>query len=269
MDLSQTLPREAAPRQGACVRARILALPASALLLVAASAPAQAHHRGFAPPPTSWWNPLVVGCAFVLLGVEAWAQRAMARSSVGTEPGAPAVPGVAGRLWTWLPLLLLVLVGAGHATATWTGPASLVRYYAAGREPDDALAIEVRARQFEWAFDYGARGAVSRTELHVPADTPVRLRLTSSDTLHSFEVPQWGLKRDLIPGAAATVTFRPLQQGRYPVYCAVLCGKGSSEMEAVLVVEAQEQLDAWLLAQHALSPGAAPPRPPPRRTGGG
>ena len=115
------------------------------------------------------------------------------------------------------------------------------------------MQVNVTAQQFAWRFDYPEQGVTS-TELHAPSGTQLELHLNALDVLHSFWVPEWGIKRDLVPGSDLpggddidnVVRVTPDVEGVYSVVCTELCGWGHSTMRAAAVVESQAEFDAWV-----------------------
>ena len=94
---------------------------------------------------------------------------------------------------------------------------------------------------------------VTTHELHVPVDRQLDVHLTALDVLHSFWVPEWGIKRDAVPardpeaeGVDNTFVVTPDQEGTFSLVCTELCGTGHATMRATVVVESQEDFDQWL-----------------------
>jgi cytochrome c oxidase subunit 2 len=105
--------------------------------------------------------------------------------------------------------------------------------------PKDALEIQVIAKQWMWTFGYG-NGTGSKAVVYVPANRPVKLSMTSRDVIHSFYVPDFRVKKDVIPGRTTELWFEARAPGRYPVYCAEYCGEGHSTMRATVVALSDE-----------------------------
>jgi cytochrome c oxidase subunit 2 len=125
------------------------------------------------------------------------------------------------------------------------------------------MPVEVTAQQFAWDFDYPEAGVTSR-EFHVPVGRQLELHLRALDVLHSFWVPEWRIKRDLVPGAPCcsiddTVVVTPDKEGTYSVICTELCGVGHSTMRVRVVVESEAEFEAWLAEQAPLAEDAPPP----------
>jgi cytochrome c oxidase subunit 2 len=125
----------------------------------------------------------------------------------------------------------------------------------------DGMKLEVVAQQFEWDFNYPDAGVTSK-ELHVPVDRQLDIQLRALDVLHSFWVPEWRIKRDLVPGAPGAsiddnVVVTPDKEGTYSVICTELCGVGHATMRARVVVESEEEFQEWLGQQQPI-PAPAP-----------
>jgi cytochrome c oxidase subunit 2 len=155
-------------------------------------------------------------------------------------------------IWTLIPTVIVIVAGIYSAIvladieeASSDGP---------------VMRVDVTAQQFAWRFDYPEAGKTS-TELHVPSGTQLELHLQALDVLHSFWVPEWRIKRDLVPGAELdgeddvdnVVRVTPNVPGSYQVVCTELCGWGHSTMRAAAVVhEDQQDFDKWLESQNEL-----------------
>jgi cytochrome c oxidase subunit II len=117
--------------------------------------------------------------------------------------------------------------------------------------------VRVVAQQWAWSFVHpGPDGALDtaddiRTvdELHVKADTLYHFKLASRDVLHSFSIPVFRLKQDVIPGRIITGWFKATKTGTYDIQCAEICGIGHALMPARVVIETPEQHTAWMASQ--------------------
>ncbi|MGB1195873.1 MAG: cytochrome c oxidase subunit II [Synechococcus sp.] len=143
--------------------------------------------------------------------------------------------------------------------------------------------IDVISRQWSWEFIYpdGTRSS----ELHLPVDQRVNFRLISEDVNHSFYVPAFRLKQDIIPGSVISYSLTPTKQGRFRLRDAMFSGAYFSQNQTDVIVESEDSYSQWLTAtakqplQPGLSPGNAlyakrlangnkgwatvPPAPPP------
>jgi cytochrome c oxidase subunit 2 len=113
----------------------------------------------------------------------------------------------------------------------------------------NALVINVKAVQWAWSFDYP--DGFTATELHLPLNRQVLLKLQSADVIHSFWVPEFRIKQDVVPGRVTEYRITPILVGNYKVRCAELCGTSHAYMEAPVIVESQANYDAWVSAQAA------------------
>jgi cytochrome c oxidase subunit 2 len=100
--------------------------------------------------------------------------------------------------------------------------------------PPNSLTIYVTGKQWMWSFAY-PDGSGSNGVLFVPAGRPIKLVMTSRDVIHSFYVPPFRVKQDVLPGRSTTMWFEVEQPGRYPIYCTEYCGAQHSTMRGEVV----------------------------------
>ncbi len=123
--------------------------------------------------------------------------------------------------------------------------------------PAGAMPIYVTGKQWMWKFAYpDGRSAVS--VLTVPVGRPVKLLMTSRDVIHSFYVPAFRIKHDVLPGRYTTVWFEVEKAGTYDIFCTEYCGLLHSNMLGRVVALAPEAYDAWLESTQPHPPGPAP-----------
>lgn len=137
--------------------------------------------------------------------------------------------------WTLFPLL----VSLGFFT--W---GALV-YYQIERPPRDALQVQVVGKQWMWKLQH-AEGKKEINELHVPRGRPVTLTMTSQDVIHSFFIPAFRVKQDVVPGRYTREWFTPTRTGEYHLFCAEFCGTDHSRMIGRVVVMEPADYEAWL-----------------------
>jgi cytochrome c oxidase subunit 2 len=111
--------------------------------------------------------------------------------------------------------------------------------------PEGAMEVWVTAKQWMWTFTH-ADGSHSIATLYVPAHRPVKLVMTSRDMIHSFYVPEFRIKQDVIPGRYTTVWFEANAPGTYPILCAEYCGAGHSVMRGDVVALEPADYERWL-----------------------
>ena len=111
--------------------------------------------------------------------------------------------------------------------------------------PPDAYEVRAIGKSWLWEFHY-ENGTVSVGELHVPVDRPVKLVMNSTDVIHSFYVPDYRIKRDVLPGRYSSVWFEATETGESRVFCTEYCGTAHSDMMAKVVVHEEEEFNNWL-----------------------
>lgn len=114
--------------------------------------------------------------------------------------------------------------------------------------PPGALEILVVAKQWMWKTQH-PNGAREIDALHIPVDKPVRLVMTSQDVIHSFFVPAFRVKQDVVPGREAEIWFQATKTGVFPLLCAEYCGTDHSMMRGRIIVMRQEDYADWLTKQ--------------------
>ncbi len=130
--------------------------------------------------------------------------------------------------------------------------------------PDDAYEVNVTAQKWIWQFQY-ENGARSTGELHVPAGRPVKLVMSSNDVIHSFFVPDYRLKKDVVPGRYTEMWFNAPEPGESIIFCTEYCGTGHSDMIGNVIVHEEEEFENWL-AENS-SGGSKPDDLPPAEWG--
>jgi cytochrome c oxidase subunit 2 len=111
--------------------------------------------------------------------------------------------------------------------------------------PQDASEVYVVAKQWMWKLEH-VEGQREINELHVPVGRDVKLIMTSQDVIHSFYVPAFRIKQDVLPGRYTTAWFRATKPGVYHLFCAEYCGSQHSGMIGQVMVMEPAQYQAWL-----------------------
>ena len=104
--------------------------------------------------------------------------------------------------------------------------------------------INVTGTKWMWSFDY-SDGKKTFNELYLPVNKPVRLVMTSEDVLHSFYVPAFRVKQDVVGNMYTFLNFTPNKVGDYVIYCAEYCGVAHSDMKGIVHVLSEEDFYAW------------------------
>lgn len=143
-------------------------------------------------------------------------------------------------LWTLIPLAIVLGVGV-YAQGIWNE-------ITGGAAASEQLVVEVSSFQWGWEFRYPSNDVTSR-ELVLPQGTPVLLRLTSRDVIHSLWVREFRVKMDAVPGMETQLRVTPTELGQYEVWCAEMCGAAHAYMRAEVRVVEPSEFSAWLTAQ--------------------
>ncbi len=138
-------------------------------------------------------------------------------------------------LWSFIPFVIFMVV------FVW----GWVVYYQMRTFPEDSLEVAVTGQKWSWNFTY-KNGRNSGGSLTVPVGQNVKLLMTSTDVLHSFFVPAFRIKQDVIPGRYTAVWFKADHEGTYNVFCTEYCGDNHSGMLAKINVVSREAFDEYL-----------------------
>jgi cytochrome c oxidase subunit II len=112
------------------------------------------------------------------------------------------------------------------------------------------LKIHVNGQQYLWRFDYPGKDQVfSYHDMYVPVGTTVALKITASDVVHSWWIPDLGGKADAVPGHTNDTWFRINKAGTYAGECAELCGDGHADMRARVIALPPDKFKAWMARQ--------------------
>ncbi|MFN8242024.1 MAG: cytochrome c oxidase subunit II [Bacteroidales bacterium] len=136
-------------------------------------------------------------------------------------------------LWTAVPLVIVMLM----FYYGWVGFAPM------RKPPKDAMVITAIGRKWEWEFDYG--NGMKSKELVLPVNKAVRIELRSEDVNHSFYIPAFRVKEDVIPGYENFLWFIPNYIGDYEILCTEYCGLLHSAMLAKAVVKDEADYEKW------------------------
>jgi len=137
--------------------------------------------------------------------------------------------------WTIIPFLLM------SAMFVWGAKV----FFHLNRPPDDAMTVSVVGKRWMWKLQHPT-GQREINELHVPVGRAVKLVITSEDTIHSFFVPAFRIKKDAVPGRYNMAWFRATKTGTYHLFCAEYCGTEHSKMIGRVVVMEPEEYQVWL-----------------------
>jgi cytochrome c oxidase subunit II len=160
------------------------------------------------------------------------------------------IEGNTGLEITWTVIPLVAVLGLAYLGAYSLGDIS--------RVDPNAMVVNVRGQQFAWTFEYPEYGIVT-DELHLPINRQVVLKMESPDVIHSFWVPEFRVKQDVVPGRVTEYRITPTLIGTYKVRCAELCGSNHYSMINDVIVQSQADYDAWIAVQSELAAASQTP----------
>lgn len=137
--------------------------------------------------------------------------------------------------WTLIPMALAMIPFVWGAKI----------YLDEAQPPSDALEIYVVAKQWMWKAEQPG-GQAEIDAVHVPTGRAVKLTMTSQDVIHSFFVPAFRVKADVLPGRYTTVWFQATQPGQYQLFCSQYCGTDHAAMIGQVVAMSPGDYAAWL-----------------------
>lgn len=175
-----------------------------------------------------------ITACFLLIGAMIYFAIKYRRRSDSDKP--PFIPGSHKLEFVWTIIPTIVFVGM----AIW----GVVVFHNMENPPANAFAIHASAQKWAWNFQY-ANGKQTLNELYVPVGEPIVMQMTSKDVLHSFFIPSFRVKKDVVPGYRSQVWFNALRPGTYQLFCAEFCGTGHSKMLAKVIVQEKENFLAW------------------------
>jgi cytochrome c oxidase subunit II len=138
-------------------------------------------------------------------------------------------------VWSVVPLIILIGI------FFW----GFHGYVTAQIAPANAIEIQVTGKKWVWQFEY-PDGMRTLNSFHVPVNRPVRLVMNSEDVLHSFFIPAFRIKKDVLPVRYTEEWFHATKPGVYQIFCTEYCGKGHSDMLARVFVDDEAQYAKWL-----------------------
>lgn len=165
-------------------------------------------------------------------------------------------PGIHGSLalelaWTIIPfgISMIMFVWGAKVYVTLAVP------------PPNAIEVFVVGKQWMWKLQH-LEGKREINELHVPVGQPIKLTMTSEDVIHSFYVPAFRIKQDVIPGRYTTAWFEATRTGTYHLFCAEYCGTEHAKMVGRVVVMEPAEYQNWLAGNAGAAAAAVPAAKP-------
>lgn len=174
---------------------------------------------------------IVLGVCTVLV----WFAVKYRRGSAADRGGASSRGLGIELTWTLLPLAIFL------GLFVW----SIGLFARMETPPDDAMPIYVVAKQWMWKAQHPG-GQREINQLHVPLGVPVKLLLTSEDVIHSFYIPAFRVKQDVLPDRYTELWFEATEAGAFRLYCSEFCGTDHARMDGTVTVLPQAEYQAWL-----------------------
>ena len=137
--------------------------------------------------------------------------------------------------WTVIPFFIMLTFFVWGA----------VLFFQERTPPADATEVYVVAKQWMWKIEH-MEGQREINELHVPTGENIKLIMTSQDVIHSFFIPAFRLKQDVLPGRYTTLWFKATKPGTYHLFCAEYCGTNHSGMGGDIVVMEPQDYAQWM-----------------------
>ena len=137
--------------------------------------------------------------------------------------------------WSAIPFVVFMVIFFWSATV----------FFKIRTPPRDSTEVYVVAKQWMWKLEH-VEGQREINELHVPVGRDVKLIMTSQDVIHSFFVPDFRMKQDVLPGRYTVAWFRATKPGKYHLFCTQYCGTQHSGMIGYVIVMEPAQYEAWM-----------------------
>lgn len=192
------------------------------------------------------WDKQAIAMAFLfsLIAVPMFYSLIVFRRKKGDTTDAEHIEGhtTLEITWTIIPLFVVLLF-------SYLGAENLADVL---RPSPDAMVVRVTGYQWGWNFEYPEYGFTS-TEMYLPVNKAVLFKLQSQDVIHSFWVPEFRPKQDVVPGRVTELRVTPILEGNYKVRCAELCGTAHYRMEQPVIVVDDQAFAAWVTEQQALA----------------
>ncbi len=198
------------------------------------------------PPQASTGAPAVDGLFFALIAVSVffvtiifvpmiWFLVKYRRGSPADRSNPSSGSNLIESGWTIGPILI------GIGLFIW----GAIVYFNLERRPSNAIEVNVLGKQWMWKLQH-AEGKRELNELHIPVNRTVALIMTSQDVIHSFFVPAFRVKQDVVPGKYTSEWFKARRVGEYHLFCAEYCGTQHSGMIGRIVVMEPKAYERWL-----------------------
>jgi len=147
------------------------------------------------------------------------------------------------KTWHWEITWTIIPTIIGLGIFVWAGWV----FFGVTQPPDDARSVYVVGKQWMWKIQHPG-GPEEINELHLARGQPVKLVMRSQDVIHSFYIPAFRVKQDVLPGRYTTLWFTPSRTGVYHLFCAEYCGTEHSHMRGEVYVMEPADFQRWYSA---------------------
>lgn len=214
-----------------------------------ASHAASADETPIKDPAEGWdrlWNEVLVDLWIIgiIFGIAAaymlWKYRAKSPEDRG---GGPRLSMAQAWSWAMIPAFVFMADDFYLAAKGWT------LWNIQRTVPENAMEVKVTGMRWSWEFEYP--NGLTTEVLKVPAGRPIVLRMTSDDVIHSFSLPKYRVKEDLMPGRVTYLWFYPKEPTKTLVTCVEYCGLAHANMQADVIAVPEAEFNAWLAKEKA------------------
>ena len=185
---------------------------------------------------------MLIAFLFALIVVFMLYSVVVFRRQPGDETDGPHIHGHTGLeiVWTAVPLLAVIVFSVWGAQMLFD----------ITRDDDVEMTVNVIGRKWSWVFEYPDYPDLGPSQtLVLPVNTTIMMAMESPDVIHSFWVPEFRVKQDLVPGMTTYLRVTPTETGTFRLICAEICGTLHAEMVAEVRVLSQADFDGWIQEQ--------------------
>jgi cytochrome c oxidase subunit II len=183
----------------------------------------------------------VVAIGAVVVGLCTWYRKCEGRKATQIEGSL-----VLELMWSGLPLVIVIGLFAWGTTL----------FVAMQKVPQDCVDMTVVGKQWMWKVQHPS-GVRENSDLHIPVGQAIRLTMTSEDVIHSYSIPAFRTKQDVVPGRYTQMWFEPTKVGQYHIFCMEYCGTGHSAMVGTVTVMERVDYERWLSGSTGEAPEVA------------
>lgn len=183
----------------------------------------------------------VIGIGVVVVGLCTWYRKCDDKKAVQIE-GSTTLE----LIWSGIPLVIVM------GLFVW----GTALYVEMQKVPKDCIDMTIVGKQWMWKAQHPT-GVREAQDLHIPVGQAIRLTMTSEDVIHSYYIPAFRTKQDVVPGRYTQMWFEPTTVGQFHIFCAEFCGTGHSAMVGTVTVMERADYERWLSGSTGEAPEVA------------